>query len=328
MRHGYGDRVLGRILGALGRLLIVAGVLILGFVAFQLWGTGLETSRGQSALTGEFANEIAPPGSVDTDDLPELAEYLATVDPVTAPPMPAPPTGEPVGIISIPAIDVDWMIVEGVSKDELKKGPGHYPDTPLPGQPGNAGIAGHRTTYGAPFHRIDELNPGDEITVSTPQGSFLYEVTPAPGQTTQAWYTVSPSQVEVLEDVGDNRITLTACHPKYSARERIVVHAVLTSPVAAADQVVPVVDTEDTGVPEPAEATEVTAEEFDDGLAGDSSALLPVILFGAAAAALATLAWFVGRYFRRWIVYLVAAPGILVLIWFGYVYMDRYLPAL
>ena len=77
----------------------------------------------------------------------------------------------------IPAIGVDKIVVEGVSLADLKKGPGHYPETPLPGQEGNAAIAGHRTTYGAPFNRLDELEPGDEITVTTVQGEFTYEVT-------------------------------------------------------------------------------------------------------------------------------------------------------
>ena len=77
----------------------------------------------------------------------------------------------------IPKIGVDKIVVEGVGRNDLRKGPGHYPDTPMPGQPGNAAIAGHRTTYGAPFNRIDELEPGDEILVTTLQGPFTYEVT-------------------------------------------------------------------------------------------------------------------------------------------------------
>ena len=129
------------------------------------------------------------------------------------------PEGEPTAHLRIPAIGVDKIVVEGVSLDDLKKGPGHYPETPLPGQEGNAAIAGHRTTYGAPFNRIDELEKGDEILVETVQGDFRYLV--------EEQLIVSPSQVEVLEDKGDNRLTLTACHPKYSARERIIVVATL-----------------------------------------------------------------------------------------------------
>src|SRR3546814_9958345 len=95
----------------------------------------------------------------------------------------------------------------------------------LPGPEGNAAIAGHRTTYGAPFNRIDELVPGDEIIVQTIQGEFRYTMTEQ--------LIVSPSQVDVLDDKGDNRLTLAACHPKYSARERIIVVAQLDPAVEA-----------------------------------------------------------------------------------------------
>lgn len=322
---GYGDPVLGKVLGALGRLLIVAGLLVLGFVGYQLWGTSLETSRGQDQLTAELAAGLgaAPDEATDaaTLDLSELTEQLAQVDSATAPPIPPPPQGEPVGIITIERIGLEAAVVEGVSKEDLKKGPGHYPGTPLPGQAGNSGIAGHRTTYGAPFNRIDELVPGDEIRFATAQGVFTYEVIPAPGQQDQAWYTVLPSQVEVLADVGDNRITLTACHPKYSARERIIVHGVLRTEPAAAVEVVST----------PAQQTEqadAVAAEFDAGLDGDPDALWTALLFGLGAAGLAAIAWLLGRRVRPWPVYLVATPAILVMVWFGYVYMDRYLPAL
>ncbi len=313
----------GKLLGAFGKLLIIAGLLVLGFVAYQLWGTGLETSRGQSDLTDEFAQDLdsTVTTSSETVELSELTDQLAEVDPVTAPPTEAPADGEPVGIITIPRIGVERVVVQGVNKADLKKGPGHYPGTPLPGQPGNSGIAGHRTTYGAPFNRIDELVPGDEIRVATPQGQFTYAVIAAPGQPAdgQAWYTVTPSDVSVLEDKGDDRLTLTACHPKYSAKQRIIVHAVLQGPVAAAK---PVATTDTTAAPAP------VAQEIDQGLEGDPDALPKVLLFGGAAAAVALLAWALTRFTRPWIVWVVAMPAILVLVWFGYVYMDRYLPAL
>lgn len=309
--------MLGRILGGIGRVLITAGLFILGFVAFQLWGTGLETSRGQTELTGQLADGLDEVDS-ETVDLTQLAELLAARDPATAPPTPPPPQGEPVGIIAIPRIGLEVVMVAGVSKEDLKKGPGHYPGTPLPGQSGNAGIAGHRTTYGAPFNRIDELEPGDEIRVLTPQGGFTYEVIAAPGTPEQAWYTVLPSQVEVLDDMGDDRITLTACHPKYSARERIIVHAVLQTPPA------PAVELAST----PTQPAANTAAEFDEGLDGDAAALVPAALFGSAAAAVLLLAGFLARFTRRWLVYGLATPGILVLVWFSYVNLDRYLPAL
>ena len=107
--------------------------------------------------------------------------------PTTLPPAP----GDPVARMEAPSIGLDWIVVSGVGTDELKKGPGHYPDTPLPGQAGNVGIAGHRTTYGAPFFDIDDLAAGDEVILTNTGGErFVYKVTEQ--------FIVSPSQYEVL----------------------------------------------------------------------------------------------------------------------------------
>lgn len=136
--------------------------------------------------------------------------------------------GSAIARIQIPAIDVDKTVVEGVRVSDLRKGPGHYPMTPLPGQAGNAAIAGHRTTYGAPFGEIDKVLPGDEITITTIQGEFTYRVLPQ-GEG-HGHLIVAPTAVEVLDqDFSEhpNRLTLTACHPKGSARQRIIVIAEL-----------------------------------------------------------------------------------------------------
>ena len=122
--------------------------------------------------------------------------------------------------IETPAIGLDWIVVVGVGVDELKKGPGHYPDTPLPGEAGNVGIAGHRTTYGAPFLDIDELAAGDEIILTnTGGGRFVYRVTEQ--------FIVSPSEYEVLAPTDEPILTLTSCHPRYSASKRIIVRGEL-----------------------------------------------------------------------------------------------------
>ena len=152
---------------------------------------------------------------------PEVEELL---------PLVYPEPGEAIARIIIPSIDVDAIVVAGVDVEDLRKGPGHYSTTPLPGQPGNAAIAGHRTTYGAPFGRLAELNAGDAIIVETLQGRFRYRV--LPGQAGMAGHAlgfriVAPTALEVLDDMGDNRLTLTSCHPKYSSKKRIIVHAAL-----------------------------------------------------------------------------------------------------
>ena len=177
--------------------------------------------------------------------------------------------GSAIARIQIPAIGVDKTVVEGVRVSDLRKGPGHYPATPIPGQAGNAAIAGHRTTYGAPFGNIDELVPGDEIIVTTIQGEFVYQVVEQ-GEGF-GHIIVAPTAVEVLDqDFSDhpNRLTLTACHPKGSARQRIIVVAALVGdpaptyprpgqeepapPELASESLEEAIDTEQTVTPTPA----------------------------------------------------------------------------
>ena len=101
-------------------------------------------------------------------------------------------------------------VVQGVGVEDLKKGPGHYPQTPMPGQKGNAAIAGHRTTYGHPFYDIDALKAGDDIFISTREGKFQYKVDHS--------MNVNPSDVAVLDPTTDNRLTLTTCTPKFPCK--------------------------------------------------------------------------------------------------------------
>ena len=125
--------------------------------------------------------------------------------------------GDAIARIEIPAIGVDEYVVEGTDLDSLRKGPGHYPETPLPGERGTAAIAGHRTTYGAPFRHIDELDPGDRIIIDMPDGRFVYRV--------EESKIVDDQDLSVLEPVGYRRLMLSACHPLYSAAQRIIVYA-------------------------------------------------------------------------------------------------------
>lgn len=315
------------------------GVLVLLFVAYQLWGTGIITDREQDRLSSQFeellagaGGEAVPEGSTTsapTTDAP------ATTPPTTAPAtlpadLPVPEPGDPIGRIAIPDIGVDFIYVQGVELKYLQDGPGHFPQTPMPGQPGNAALAGHRTTYAAPFHRIDELQPGAPITIETLQGTFTYRVEAQPGDGDGApsgHFIVSPSQVEILDQVqdGKNRLTLMACHPKYSAAQRIVVTAVLESPPAPP-----------TPIPE-ASAEQVTVDASDDPLAGgDSSAWAPAILWTAAALVVWFLTWLAGRLLRRrmggaigWqlLPYAVGVPIFAVVLFIAFTDIARLLPA-
>jgi sortase A len=125
--------------------------------------------------------------------------------------------GDAIGKIELPTLDRSYFMVEGTDAESLRKGPGHYPETPLPGERGTVAVAGHRTTYGAPFRTIDKLDPGDEVITSMPYGRFVYRV--------EKTEIVEPSDLWVKRRVRYDRLILTACHPLYSAAQRIVVFA-------------------------------------------------------------------------------------------------------
>jgi len=137
--------------------------------------------------------------------------------------------GDPLTRIQIPALGVDTVVVQGTSPSGLRAGAGHYPNTPLPCESGNMAIAGHRTTFGKPFANIDQLKPGDVITLLTPIGKCTYEVAAAPspfrlGPGMAAGFVVGPDDFRVIDqDPSVSEITLTTCHPKGSAAQRLVI---------------------------------------------------------------------------------------------------------
>jgi len=245
--------------GGVGKILITVGLLMFGFVAYQLWGTGIETARAQNKLENQFEDFLteatttgAPTSAVPTTEATlTVPPSTATSEPgntvessptaTTAPPATTtPPTstapvkqvippiesGQVMAKLEIPKIGKEGgsalYVVPGVSHEDLKKGPGHYPDTPLPGQLGNASIAGHRTTFGEPFRRIDELEAGDQITVTMLTGDrFVYEVATTEIVGPDDYFVVTTTDPTVAQ------LTLTSCHPVYTARNRIAVHAFL-----------------------------------------------------------------------------------------------------
>ena len=305
------------VLGAAGRTLIAAGLLLLLFVAYQLWGTGLRAAQAQDRLEDDFRRtlETATTTSTTAPATPSQPEATVTLPPSTVPALPdeaLPGLGQAAGRIEIPAIGVDWIFVEGVTSADLKKGPGHYPDAPMPGQAGNAAIAGHRTTYGAPFNRIDELAPGDEIIVTTVQGRFRYQVAEQ--------LIVDPSQVEVLQPIADrNTLTLTSCHPKYSARQRIIVRADLAGdPLPTTPR--PPGETADRG-----QSTTPSLEE--PSLSGEQIGRWPTALWGATAAAIWLAAWTLGQRWRRWPAYALSTAPFLVVLYLFFENVSRLLPA-
>ena len=214
--------VLRTLLRQLSTILILAGLMLLADVGLTLvWQepvSKLYADWRQDALANDLEELSEPdldPAEVralerlplDSDRAAFLARALKRRT----------ETGDPVGRIRIPEIDVSKVIVEGTDGASLRKGPGHYPETPLPGIRGTVAVAGHRTTYGAPFNDLDKLEKRDEVIVEMPYGRFVYEV-----ERTQI---VQPTATWVTRRVGHDRVVLTACHPLYSAAQRIVIFA-------------------------------------------------------------------------------------------------------
>lgn len=139
--------------------------------------------------------------------------------------------GDGLTTLRIPKLDVEVLVVEGTTPAALRAGAGHYVDTPLPGEAGNVAIAGHRTTYGRPFNRVDELRASDVVELETPLASHTYRVVDPFDGHPNPWV-VSPTDVSVVEqDVEGSFLTLTTCHPKGSARQRLIVRLELVQSV-------------------------------------------------------------------------------------------------
>lgn len=211
-----------RPLRALSTVLIVAGALMLCDAALTIiWQEPVSALYAQIVqgrlgddldrlqLARPSAQDLAALRSLDSDG--RRMAFLARALRGSA------ERGSAVGRIRIPRIGANFVVVDGSDTASLRKGPGIYDDAPFPGAPGTVAIAGHRTTYGAPFHDVDELRRGDAIVLAMPYGRFTYRV-----QRTQI---VAPTATEVTDRVGYDRLVLSACHPLYSAAQRIIVFA-------------------------------------------------------------------------------------------------------
>ena len=273
---------ISRLIDFLGRTMIVAGLLLLSFVAYQLWGTGIVESRSQTAIAKQFVK-----------------------------PQPIQPQlGGLVGRITIPSIGVSKYVVAGVRLKDLERGPGLFPGSPMPGQKGNVAIAGHRTTFGAPFSRIDELRGNERIVLESKDGTFTYIVNGEPkivlATDTAVAKTTNP-------DIAI--ITLVSCYPKWTSTKRIVVVATLDSTV----------------LPLPATPL-VTSEPIDQqSIAGwfhDPTAWPTVLFFGLALIVIRIVAGLMTRRGRRKIFVFPIAFGIFIptlFLFFGG--LTRLLPA-
>lgn len=215
------------VIGVTGEVLITLGVIVLLFVVYELWFTGVYTANAQS----NFKKQLKAQWST-SQTAPTLPGEDPSASPAAVPSIDdAPVPGDALGLIRIPRLgnNYSFAIVEGVSTDDLKKGPGHYPGTAMPGAIGNFVLSGHRTTYLAPFNGLGDLQPGDAIVIETRDTWYTYRVTKSE--------TVLPTDVAVILPVPSKPkakptkalITLTTCTPKFSASHRLIITGTLES---------------------------------------------------------------------------------------------------
>lgn len=203
--------MIARFFRGLGQAMITSGVVILLFVVYELYFTNIYTHREQSTLRNQLTEQWA---SAPSGEPPTLA---------------AAELGNGIAVVRMPRLGTDYLavVVEGVGVEDLKKGPGHLPGTAAPGAVGNFVVSGHRTTYGAPFNRLDEVRAGDAVVIETRETFFTYRVS--------AETVVDPSAIEVTFPVPgkpdavptQRLLTFTTCNPKYSASQRLILQAEL-----------------------------------------------------------------------------------------------------
>jgi sortase A len=224
---------LRRALRAFSTVLIVTGALLLvdaGLtVAWQEPVSAIYASIRQSNLRGELRTlERVAPTPVEVSALTHVHDARRRIAFLARSLERGAPEGSAVGRIHIPHIGVNFVVVKGTSSGDLESGPGIYPQTRFPGVPGTTAIAGHRTTYLAPFRHINAVRRGDQVVIDMPYARFTYSV--------QDVRVVLPTDIAVINSVGYDRLVLSACTPLYSATKRIVVLArlVASEPLGAA----------------------------------------------------------------------------------------------
>jgi sortase A len=279
-----GDKARGTrpgLLQWLSPVLLAVGIFTALFVVYELAFTGLTEQSAQASLLNQFQQSIT----------------TTTVDAPGA----SPAEGSAVALLEIPRIHLSQVVLEGTTPSDLKDGPGHLRNTPMPGEAGNVVIAGRRTTYGAPFGSLDQLSIGDTINVDTGQGAVTYVVSRV-GH-------VNPGNADPVVATTDNRLTLITADPAFIASGRLVVEATLQGNPLDISQ-----------------RRAVPVGTADLGLAGDPLGLAFGLIWGELLALTLWLAW---RHRHRWspeVLYLLTAPVALVLTVLTFSTLDLLLP--
>jgi sortase A len=318
-----------RFVRELGLTFITLGMIVLLFVGYQLWATGIAERHSQATLAKAFNAAIASKAPTGQGAAGKGATSSGggdnpTVGASTQPAKQSPAIGGALDHLVIPKIKLSAFVVQGVAEGDLEQGPGHYPQTVLPGQDGNAAIAGHRTTYGAPFYELNELATGDDIYLTDTAGrTFVYQVVHQE--------VVSPSDVAVLSPTSFAELTLTTCNPRYSATSRLVVVSRLTGQPPLPVTHVPTKASTTPAVPkvQGASAPPATATATDNLGHGNRGAWPPAIAYGAAVVLLWVGARLLINRKRRWARLAAYIGGIavcLVPLWFCFENVVRLLP--
>lgn len=188
--------------------LYLAGLVVFGYIGWTVWGSDLWVAQKQEMTVDRVRVESLQTASSGTSTPGSVPQFEI---------------GDTVGVVEIPKIDVTRPVIEGVGDEELKNGVGRLETSSPPSHVGNLVLAGHRVTYGRPFHNVDQLVEGDEIVVEIRGVKYTYHVTGSK--------IVGPEDLSVLESTEESTITLVACHPKFSAAERYIVFGELSESV-------------------------------------------------------------------------------------------------
>jgi len=315
-----------RVVGFVGKSFIATGLLLLGLVVYQLWGTGIETRRAQSVLRQEFNSIISATGPTATSIKPTTTGGTSAFLPVV----------DALALIEIPSINISKIVAEGITPKDLRRGPGHFPNTPLPGEMGNSAIAAHRTSYDAPFGNLNTIAPDDVIYITTPKGKFAYTV--------KEVSVVTPDKTSVLANTPQvATLTLVTCHPRFSTSQRLVVRAELssTTPTTIPTSTPSSTPIPTTSIPQvvktssPEMISDVSANDFGKWFS-DTSAIFPTLLCAASLIALAISRKFIRTRISRRVskrrvasiaTYTLLSIPFLVTLFYFYRYINLLLPA-
>lgn len=231
---------IARIGHVVGELLLTSGAIILLFVGYQLFWTGVQTAKAQDSIKEALLAQWSDP-QLGPAIPPPVAPGEAPApgpDPGVAPPT----VGDAIGLIRIPRFGSDyvWAVLEGVSLDVLADGPGHYPGTAMPGEVGNFAVAAHRATHGEPFAAVEELRLGDTVVVETSTAWFTYSIYeidfPVP---VDSGWALEPDPQHLGAAPTRSLMTLTTCHPRWASTSRFLVFTELVETLPKADGVLP-----------------------------------------------------------------------------------------